>query len=318
MTEIGGYFGLEEFVNKEFYSDLIAVNNARNALLYILKAKNVKKLFIPYYLCDSISKLCSREGYDYEYYHIGENFLPVFDKKLINDEYLYIVNYYGQISNEYMRQQQAKHGNIIIDNVQAFFQKPVDGIDTVYSCRKFFGVPDGGYVSTDKTLEESIPVDISMDRMKHILGRFEGTCSSDYYSDFKKNEDFINNLELRLMSKVTRNILRGIDYLSICQKREENFTFLHEKLKSLNQIKILVPVGPFAYPFFCKNGINIRKKLAEKKIYVATLWPDIASSECSLEKTMADNILPLPCDQRYGKNEMQYILSILIPLLVKQ
>lgn len=44
MKEIGGYFGLEELINNEYYKDLIPLNNGRNSLLYLLKAKNIKKL----------------------------------------------------------------------------------------------------------------------------------------------------------------------------------------------------------------------------------------------------------------------------------
>lgn len=88
MKEIGGYFGLEQLINQEYYSDLIALNNARNALLYTLKAKKIKKLYIPYFLCASISLLCESQGYLYEFYHIGEDFMPIFDKMLHNDEYI--------------------------------------------------------------------------------------------------------------------------------------------------------------------------------------------------------------------------------------
>ena len=65
MKEIGGYFGLEEFAGKEYYPDLVALNNARNALVYLIRARGVKKLFIPYFLCDSVSSVCDREGCRY-------------------------------------------------------------------------------------------------------------------------------------------------------------------------------------------------------------------------------------------------------------
>ena len=64
--EIGGYFGLEPLISNEYYKDLLALNTARNALLYILKARRIQKLYIPYYLCDSVSEMCDREGYTYE------------------------------------------------------------------------------------------------------------------------------------------------------------------------------------------------------------------------------------------------------------
>ena len=309
MKEIGGYFGLEPLISNEFYSDLIAVNNARNALLYLLKARKIKKLYIPYFLCDSVSGLCKREGYVYEYYNITEDFLPIFEKNLEDGEYLYIVNYYGQIDNYNIICLKNKFKNIIFDNVQAFFQKPVEGIDTVYSCRKFFGVPDGGYIATNAVLIEDLENDISKDRMKHILGRFEGKCASDYYGDFKANDHSFVELELRSMSKLTHNILGAIDYEAVMQKREENFTFLHKYLGDKNKLKLRIPVGPYAYPFYCENGMAVKKKLAEKKIFVATLWPNVLDMEGTLEKDYAENILPLPCDQRYDLEDMMRIVE---------
>ena len=100
MREIGGYFGLEGFTNSEYHQDLIAVNNGRNALAYLLRVKHITKLHMPYFLCDSVAGVCQREGCMIEYYSITPDFLPVFSKDLQNGEWLYIVNFYGQITNK--------------------------------------------------------------------------------------------------------------------------------------------------------------------------------------------------------------------------
>ena len=307
--EIGGYFGLEPLISNEYYKDLLALNTARNALLYILKARRIQKLYIPYYLCDSVSEMCDREGYTYEFYHINSGFLPVFEKNLSDNEYLYIVNYYGQISNEQIKNLQAKYERIIIDNVQAFFQKPVQGIDTIYSCRKFFGVPDGAYLSTDCMLEEELPEDVSSERLKHLLGRFETGSASTFYQDFKNNDDSFDNLELKKMSKFTHNILGAIDYEKVKKIREENYLFLHEQLKQTNLLDVNVPEGPYAYPFYCKNGVALRRKMAEQKIYIPTLWPNVLFSDDQIAKDYARNILPLPCDQRFSLGHMELIVN---------
>ena len=207
--EIGGYLELEEFSGREYYPDAVPVNNARNGLLYLLKAGGIQKLYIPYYLCDSVSSLCEREGYSYDFYPIHEDFTPCFDRCPKDGEYLYVVNYFGRLDETKILELKSKYGNIILDNVQAFFQRPVSGIDTLYSCRKFFGVPDGGYVATDARMEEDIPIDVSMDRMRHILGRFEGSSASDFYGDFKANDHGFRTLELRMMSRLTHNLLRA-------------------------------------------------------------------------------------------------------------
>ena len=234
MKEIGGYFGLEEFRGEEYHSGLMGVNNGRSALLYILKARTPKKLYLPYFLCDSVSTMCRNNGYEISFYPIGEDFLPVFDAVLGPSEYLYVVNYYGQISNQRILALKERYGNIIVDNVQAFFQRPVPGIDTVYSCRKFFGVPDGGYVATDVVLEEPLEQDISKDRMVHILGRFEGTAS-EYYSYFKENDHSFVKTPLRGMSALTRNLLRGIDYEQVRSIRNTNYAVLDSMLGSKNE-----------------------------------------------------------------------------------
>ena len=309
MNEIGGYFGLESLVSNEYYPNLIAVNTARNALLYLLKTKNIKKLYIPYFLCDSVSNLCDKHNYAYECYHIDDNFMPVFDKQLFDNEYLYIVNYYGQVTNNKILKLQTKYKNIIVDNVQAFFQKPIKNIDTIYSCRKFFGVPDGAYLSTNKKFLDELPLDLSKDRMNHILGRFEEQDATKYYADFKSNDASFKELELRRMSAVTHNILGAIDYKKVIKARNKNYKILEKALTSTNKLNLKTTYAPYCYPYYCENGLEIKRKLAEKKIYVPTLWPNVLELDGALEKDFAENILPLPCDQRYAPKEMCKIID---------
>src|SRR5665648_130993 len=310
MKEIGGYFGLEQLIKKELYSNLISLNTARNALLYLIKAKKINKIFIPYYLCNSVSDVLISNKIDFEYYNIDAMFNPIFEKELKENEYLYIVNYFGQINNKKISSLKHKHRRIIIDNTQAFFQTPIKGIDTIYSCRKFFGVPDGAYLSTKSRISEELSTDVSKDRMTHILGRFEG-LASDYYKSFQENDKTFSGLPLMNMSKLTKNILGAIDYGEIAKTRNENYSFLERDLLKMNRLKLIGGEGAFAYPFYIKNGIDIRKKLAEQKIYIPTLWPNVLGENkaTSIEYDYAANILPLPCDQRYELEDMEKIIK---------
>lgn len=45
MKQIGGYFELKNIVSKEYYKDLISLNTWRNALLYVMKARNIKNIY---------------------------------------------------------------------------------------------------------------------------------------------------------------------------------------------------------------------------------------------------------------------------------
>ena len=199
---------------------------------------------------------------------------------------------------------------IILDNIQAFFQKPLAWIDTIYSCRKFFGVLDGGYLSTDAKLNEELEVDVSRDRMTHILGRYEG-AASDYYSYFQNNDASFKIEPLKYMSKLTHNILGAIDYERVRRIRNENYAYLESELGGQNKLNLITPNGAFAYPFYMENGIEIRKALVQKKIYISTLWPNVLADtpEESIEYKYVKNILPLPCDQRYGIEDMKYLVE---------
>lgn len=314
MREIGGYFGLESFGGRELYADLLALNSARNALLYLIKARDIKKLYIPYYLCDCVSDTCDNYSCEYEYYRIGEDLLPQVEGVFSGGEYLYIVNFFGQISNEMITALKEKYGNVIFDNVQAFFQPPVEGIDTIYSCRKFFGVPDGGYLSTDARLSEEIEQDSSRERMTHILGRFEQTGSA-FYSSYQANEAVIDELPLALMSPITKNILRAVDYDDVRSRRNANYKTLAAALDKINPLRLTQPEGAYVYPFYAENGMEIKRALAAKKIFVPTLWPNVLECGAEFERGLTENILPLPCDQRYGEEDMQRIIDELLPLL---
>lgn len=317
MKEIGGYFGLEDLVHKEFYSGLRALNSGSNALLYLLKAHKIKKLHIPYYLCDSVSNLLKKHGCEFEYYHVDQEFQPIFDKQLERGEYLYVVNLYGQITEEKTRALKKHYGQLILDHSQAFFQKPLEGIDTIYSCRKYFGVPDGAYLATDAVLYEAIVQDISKDRMSHVLGRSEGTAS-DYYADFRASNDELSNVPLRAMSKLTSNLMGAIDYDQTCRIRNENYAYLDQQLGAENPLKLTMPEGAFAYPLLVEDGIASRNRLAGQKIYIPLLWPNVLDDcpESSIEYQYAANILPLPCDQRYRIEDMTYLVEMVKKQLV--
>ena len=92
-------------------------------------------------------------------------------------------------------------------------------------------------------------------------------------------------------------------------KREENFAALHKALGKMNHLQINFPEAPFMYPLYLENGMKIKKELINRKIYIPTLWPDVFKI-AKIEHRAWDyteNILPLPCDQRYNQEDMEYM-----------
>lgn len=308
MKEIGGYIELDKYMLPMLHDDAIMLNCGRNALAYLIRARQITKIALPKFLCSSVSDVCHKEGVQVKCYSIGKDFLPK-DLSIEEDEWLYIVNYYGQIDNNILLEYSNKY-RVIVDNAQAYFQMPIKGVDTIYTCRKFFGVADGAILYTDATIDVQYEHDESFDRMRFLLGRFERTAS-EFYGEYSANNSLFSDEPIKYMSKLTMNLLHGIDYETIRKQRTENFAYLHSQLGSINGLNLKIPDGAFMYPLYVNNGNDLKKKLQELKIYVPTLWPDVykVCEDNELEYFMAQRIVPIPVDQRYNLDDMKYIVD---------
>ncbi len=309
--ELGGYFELEHFNGHEYHEGATALNCARSCAAYVIEARKVKTLWTPWYLCISVDRLCDQLGVDVKHFSIKADFTPDYDTFSISDgEYLYLVDYYGQLTDEQIRDAAAHaNGRIIVDEVMAFFRKPIDGLDTLNSCRKFFGVADGGYLYTKAHFDRELPLDESHERMDFVLGRCERPAN-DFYKRSAENNVFFANEPIKRMSPITQNILRGVDYEDVAAKRKANFETLAAELGSINELEPRPTSGAFMYPLLIKNGTALRKKLQEQKVYVSMLWGR-DPMPAGIDGRYATDILPMICDQRYATDDMKYEADIL-------
>ena len=313
QKEIGGYFALELQERSEYHEKAIPLYNSRSALQYILRAKKYRKIYLPHYICGCVLQPVIAEGVEYEWYNINDNFFPLFDKKIADDECFLYVNYFG-LNDKNVHALSKECPNLIIDNTQSFYSHPEKGVDTIYSARKFFGVPDGGYLYTDVELNEPIEKSISYLSMGPLLKRIEFSANHAY-EEYCNNERVMDNQGIKSMSNLTHKILRSIDYESVRRKRRDNFTYIHEMLKETNNYSIpdLANQVPMLYPYLCNNN-GIREKLISEKIYTPTFWRDVLehlSSSNTHEENYINNMLPLPIDQRYNHDDMNRISSII-------
>ena len=310
MKEIGGYIELDTYNLPMLHDGAIALNCGRNALAYLIRARKIKRIWIPRLICASVTDVCEREGISYSFYGIGLDFLPSEDIKLEDGEWFYFVNYYSQFDNGKIEKYVNKYKRIIVDNAQSYFQAPIPGVDTIYTCRKYFGVADGAFLYTDATLDEELPRDESFERMHFLLGRYERTAS-EFYGEYVANNELFAAEPIKRMSKLTSNLLHAIDYDFVYNKRIENYAYLHQALKDINKLTLSNDPGTFMYPLMIDNGDDVRKKLIQNRIYIPTLWPDVFDfcAENSPEYYMSKNILPLPIDQRYSLYELSKLIE---------
>ena len=312
MKSIGGYFELELPQGKEYHSQAIALNTGRNALEYILRARSYKKVYLPYYSCEVLLEPFEKLGVEYSFYHINESLEPEQPVALKGSEAILYINYFG-LKQDFVTTLAANYGKqLIVDNTQAFYAKPIEGIDTFYSCRKFFGVSDGAYLYCDARLDEKLEQDHSWERMTHLLKRID-VSAEVAYADFREQSAKLKNNPIRKMSSLTHRIMASIDYNGVAERRRQNYLLLNEALCYKNGISLTLATDtvPMVYPFLTTDS-QLRQRLIDNKVYVATYWPNVLDW-CDKDNTsyfLTQQLLPIPIDQRYGEEDMKRIIEL--------
>lgn len=313
-SEIGGYLELDEFSRPILHGEMIALNSGRSCLEYLIRLRDVRRIWIPDYLCRSISDVCEKCGVDYLIYSITEKMVPRYDFDRRKGDWLYLVDYFGQLSsNDIVDALSRFDGKVILDEAQSYYRPPHDHVDVIYTCRKWFGVPDGAFLNTSDgaVLSQSIPAGRSAEHMEHVLGRFEGSAG-DYYELAKQNNRRFAHEGLTEMSRLTRNLLQGVDYDQFEVRRFENWHYLDDALGGVNLMSQKCKYAPFMYLLMLPDdSARFRKKLAGRGIYVPALWPNVidSSNAGGYARKYATQSILLPVDQRYGKEEMRHVVN---------
>jgi len=228
-----------------------------------------------------------------------------------------VVNYFGLFDRHQLKKITRKYSNVIIDNSQAFFAKPNYQVLNIYSPRKFFGVPDGCYVigkNAEKN-EELYQYDISSETSAFLLKRIELGCSK-VYNERQENEMRIEMSGIRRMSKLTQTLLSCIDYKRIKLKRKENFEYAKNLFISINQIDIEKLIGkdviPMVYPLVVERD-DLVELLKRQSVYTGRWWSHVIKEvdHSKIEYYYSRYLIPIPIDQRYGKQEIDHIHSII-------
>ncbi|MCX6238328.1 MAG: hypothetical protein NTY07_12370 [Bacteroidia bacterium] len=312
--EIGSFIELDLKNAGEYYHEgsIARLNAARGGIYHALRVLNCTTIYLPFYQCESVKRFLDAKNINLKFYSITENFEPLVEN-IIPDSAILVVNYFGILGQKHLKGIASRFKNVIIDNCQAFYNAPFEECLNVYSPRKFFGVPDGCYLignKADKYLEE-YQEDLSSETSNFLFKRIELGCSASY-PERMKNEHRIDNSDVLRMSKLTYFLLRNIDYEEIRLKRIENFFLAHQLYCDMNLIdttKFLDESNvPMVYPLVLKDA-DLVKKLNKSKIYTGRWWNYVLNfvPENSFEALLSKYMVPIPIDQRYDNDEIQFV-----------
>ena len=286
--EIGSFLELDLRDTGELFdgSEVCRLNLNRAGIYHCCRLLNVNKVLLPYYECFTVRDFLLGKGLKVDYYHIDKDFMPL-DISQGDDTAIVFVNYFGLMSTEHMLSLIEGYKNVIIDNAQSLFAKPINGVYNVYSPRKFVGVPDGCYVVGPDAVRfsDEYDQDLSSETAGFLLQRIEVGCNSAYQYR-QLNEKRLDMSNISRMSILSRAILKNIYFDDNCV--------------------------PFVYPLVVEKS-DMVDLLSKEKIYTGRWWNYLLkeTDSTSFEYYLSSYMIPIPIDQRYGKNEIEYVYNII-------
>jgi len=317
--EFGGYLPLELKEGQELFdryerAKVARFNSGRASIVAAILAVRPKKLYIPRYNCSVVREALDQAGLSYSFYSLNKDLEPTVPA-IEEDAWLLCVHYFGIFSEEKISRIAEKYRNVIFDNTQAFYAKPVlDGnCMNVYSPRKFVGLVDGGYLvwSGNREVSEDYPQDISWERASFLFKSIELGTNAAYKDNLDSKACLADGI--KKMSILTHRMLRAVDYDDLANRRDRNYRVLIERFKGVNRLHLpMEGFAPFVYPLVVEDPA-IRRKIVEKKIYVPQWWKYLLDevADGSMEAWLSRWLLPLPIDHRYSEQDMEEMADII-------
>lgn len=143
----------------------------------------------------------------------------------------------------------------------------------------------------------------------------------DYVKLFHQADELLSSRKtIYAMSPVSKKIQANLDIDFLRSKRRENYSVL---LRGLEHSSIVKPifdkleegVVPLYFALYVKcNRTKLRICLAANCIYSRVIWSKVPESKGDKDRkteSIYDNILALPCDQRYGSDDMNRIVEVI-------
>ncbi len=338
---------IETIVNRlqYTYQDSCLVSSGRDAIeLALQQITNRRKCLLPMYTCDTVDMPFVRKGYEVAYYPVGKDMRPNRAKFIeyidqFQPEVILVHGYYGQDTLSEIRKDIEvfqKQGGIVIEDVTQtlFLPAHITADYCVCSLRKWFGIPDGGFLLS-KTRIKNKP---QTKRNDFVQEKWQAlTLKWDYLRRIKQEDADLSEMKQYFLAKNIRaeelldedakvyqisdyasRILHTVHFAENERRRSENARVLYEGVHPLcRKGEIELPLiydgntAPLYVPIYIPNREAFQKFMRERDIYLPVLWPisQYITQMCEDTLYIYENMLAIPCDYRYTTADMQLIIE---------
>lgn len=321
-------------------------SSGRGAITAILSdiTTDRKTALLPLYTCDSVIQPFINKGYQVYFYNIAFD-LAVDLTNLIDQitavcpGIILFHSYFGFDTLSEVRQlfpRLRESGIVVIEDVTHSLFSGFDKAGADYYCaslRKWLEIPDGGFAFSKENrssmheikyavnpivTERFIKASLLKDRYVHSM---DAKLKSEYRKWFYSIEDILAaNSTVYSMSDVASAIWANTDFKEVCRARRNNYSFLYENIMKSD---LLYPVFggisnnvvPLYLPVYIKGDrSNVQTFFSNHDIYSPIHWPIPNLCKEYITQSVSyiyNQILSIPCDQRYSLDDMRRIVEVL-------
>lgn len=312
VGDIGGYGELElPHHNQNLHEKAYSLQSARAALFFFLKKKSIKKVFLPDYICDNLYPLFDKLQITLSIYPVDDSLGVPTDIFPREGELLLIVNYFGICRSnidKFLKDTKIPFSKIIIDNSQALFESAKKCAASIYSPRKFLGIPDGGFLYTDEVLAIPNKEFQASNYIAHLIQRSAGDVELGY-ANFLEAERALSRFEPKRMSKISQRLIHSYDLEDVKQKRILHFKILQSAFRdiNLNRIERSEDEVPLCFPLKVDRCVEeVCQKLVKSNIYLPRYWPNLKAG-VHAEKWFRGTLF-LPVDHRLNEKKLEFLI----------
>lgn len=316
--------------------DPILLFNGRSGIKLALDSLRPKNIWLPSYLCPTILTAIDPQVSRTHFYAV-DDYLKVRNFDFIKgvkrgDIFLYI-DYFGfPFDNNLLRELKQKDVILFQDCSQALFYKWLEPISDfcLYSPRKFLGVPDGGILKInldyqiDTPILDDPPEDVFTQLFWAVVKKREFDINgdkNDWNEFFIRGEKALTPGRSR-MSDLSKFLLKNsFDYETISHIRRDNYQMLLNELCDFALFQDFpVDVVPLGFPIKVENRDILQRELFKLNIFPPIHWTikGVIPNQFDRSHLLSQTIMTLPCDQRYGEEEMEFIAKVILEKSVKK
>lgn len=309
------------------------------ALQDICLSDKKRVAYVPAYTCETVLAPFDKAGFEMVFYPVSKTRLtPVFDPAMLEKiSVISLCGYYGfsTYSQDFVRQCHERGIIVLEDTTHSIFSS--DGISpycdyVVGSLRKWIGVPAGGFAIKTRgrfTLPASEPnqthLNMRADSMR-TKARLSSTDDPQTEQELAEAAARFWDAELMLREifssflsdEESARIMRHFPVDRITSRRRTNYCCLLEHFPRRADLCVIYPelpggTVPSHFSIYAERRDDFKAWLLEHGISSTVYWPKnpyVAIPADSELEYIYDHILSLPCDQRYGEEDMRYICDV--------